>query len=29
VHRLDANGKLHKVVRTFGTMTAELLDLAD
>jgi transposase len=29
VRRLDAKGVVHKEVRTFGTMTAELLQLAD
>ena len=29
VRRLGANGKVHKEVRTFGTMTSELLSLAD
>jgi transposase len=29
VRRVAANGKVHKEVRTFGTMTAELLTLAD
>jgi transposase len=29
VRRLSDNGKVHKEVRTFGTMTAELLALSD
>jgi transposase len=29
VRRLDAKGKLHKEVRTFGTMTTDVLQLAD
>ena len=29
VRRVAANGKVHKEVRTFGTMTADLLRLAD
>jgi transposase len=29
VRRQEANGKVHKEVRTFGTMTAELLSLAE
>ena len=29
VRRVAANGKVHKEVRTFGTMTADLLSLAD
>src|SRR5205823_1479077 len=29
VRRVEANGKVHKEVRTFGTMTADLLKLAD
>ena len=29
VRRVAANGKVHKEVRTFGTMTGELLQLAD
>src|SRR5437867_7182139 len=29
VRRLDAKGKAHRQVRTFGTMTGQILELAD